>query len=91
MDVEARKRSSAQTRRRAVKKSDAKNSTTGIRFTQADQVLVERLTKPGETKADVIRRALHELERREWLIAAQREAEQIDTSDEDLGREPDAW
>lgn len=90
MDTEARKRGSVAGKRGAVKKS-ASGSTTGIRFTQADQALVERLTKPGETKADVIRRALHELERREWLIAAQLEAEQIDASGEDLGQEPDAW
>ncbi|MGQ4598294.1 hypothetical protein [Nocardia sp. R6R-6] len=68
-----------------------KSATTGIRFTQADKTLVDKLTKPGETKADVIRRALHELERREWVIAAQQEAERIDASGEDLNQEPDAW
>ncbi|MGN2641553.1 hypothetical protein ACTD5D_36390 [Nocardia takedensis] len=68
-----------------------KNPTTGIRFTDADKVLVDKLARPGETKADVIRRALHELERREWLLAAQQDAERIDASGEDLNEEPDAW
>ncbi|MFC9893047.1 hypothetical protein ACFVMC_05080 [Nocardia sp. NPDC127579] len=66
-------------------------STTGIRLAPNDQELLAKLTQPGETKADVIRRALHELDRREWLIAAQADAERIDASGEDLNVEPDAW
>ncbi|MFF3573442.1 type II toxin-antitoxin system PemK/MazF family toxin [Nocardia jiangxiensis] len=68
--------------RQAIGTSKAKNPTTGIRFTQADAPLVARLAKPGETKADVIRRAPHELERREWVLAAQQEAERIDANAE---------
>ena len=68
-----------------------KNPTIGIRFTEAEKSLVDKLAQPGESKADVIRRALHELERREWVATAQKEAERIDASDEDLNREPDAW
>ncbi|NQE91014.1 hypothetical protein [Nocardia terpenica] len=66
-------------------------STTGIRLSPSDQALLAKLTHPGETKADVIRRALHELERREWVLAAQEDAERIDASGEDLNDESDAW
>lgn len=66
-------------------------STTGIRLAPAEQELLDKLAKPGETKSDVIRRALHELDRREWVLAAQQDAERIDASGEDLNREPDAW
>lgn len=66
-------------------------STTGIRLNPSDKELLDKLSKPGETKADVIRRALRELERREWVLAAQEEAEHIDAHGEDLDAEPDAW
>jgi hypothetical protein len=86
MTTKARKKASTTGIRKPTR-----NPTTGIRFTQADKTLVARLAKPGETKADVIRRALHELERREWVLAAQYEAERIDADGEDLNQEPDAW
>lgn len=56
-----------------------------------DEQLLARLQHRGESTSDLIRRALAALEQIEWEREAQRAAQAIMASGENLGDEPDAW
>jgi antitoxin ParD1/3/4 len=66
-------------------------TTIGFRATESDRVLLRQLTREGESTSDVIRRALRRLDDDLWHARAQRDAERIDASGEDLNAEPEAW
>ncbi|GAB3672371.1 hypothetical protein GCM10027589_41840 [Actinocorallia lasiicapitis] len=63
----------------------------GFRATERDKEILRTVSNPGESISDVIRRALLLLEREHWHAQAQRDADRIVASGEDLNAEPDAW
>ena len=62
-----------------------------IRFrpTEDDERIIREAIRDDERTTDVIRRALHLLDREAWLARARADAERL--ADEDLSDEADAW
>ncbi|WP_409332671.1 hypothetical protein [Trujillonella humicola] len=63
--------------------------TIGFRPTEDDERIIREAMRADERTADVIRRALHLLDREAWLARARADAERL--ADEDLSDETDAW
>ncbi|MDR0848972.1 MAG: hypothetical protein LBN10_08035 [Propionibacteriaceae bacterium] len=60
-----------------------------FRPTETDTRIIEEAQKDGETRSDVIRRALRHLDQEEWLKRFHEESVRL--TDENLNTEPDAW
>jgi antitoxin ParD1/3/4 len=63
--------------------------TIGFRPTEEDERIIREAMRADERTADVIRRALHLLDREAWLARARADAERL--AEEDLSGEHDAW
>ena len=63
--------------------------TIGFRPTEDDERIIREARHAGEGTSDVLRRALHLLNRETWLAQARADAERL--ADEDLSGEEDAW
>jgi Arc/MetJ-type ribon-helix-helix transcriptional regulator len=64
-------------------------ATIGFRPTEEDEKIINAAMRSGESRTDVIRRALRLLADEVWLEQARAAAERL--RDEDLSNEPDAW
>jgi antitoxin ParD1/3/4 len=63
--------------------------TIGFRPTEEDERIIREAMRDDERTADVIRRALHLLDREAWLARARADAERL--AEEDLSDERGAW
>ena len=64
-------------------------ATLGFRPTPEDERILREAARPGESRSDVLRRALRLLDHDAWLAQFHRDAETL--TDEDVNAEPDAW
>lgn len=64
-------------------------STVGFRPTREDERILREAARPGETKSDVLRRALRLLDHEAWLARFHEDAEKL--KDEDPNAAPDGW
>jgi antitoxin ParD1/3/4 len=61
----------------------------GFQPTEEDNKIIQAAQRKGERTSDVIRRALHLLERDMWILKTHSDAERLST--ENLPKEEDVW